>query len=125
MRIRRTAQVVIQPLSLPEMYVVAAILESGGSCLDGRSIARDALARCALLISTTAVYTTLDRLERKHLVTWDHAGGEQTIAVRTHRRYSVTIDGREAFSRSLVFMPIEDRRGFSRRASMLLDNSQG
>lgn len=100
---------VIQPLSLPEMYVVAAILESGDADLDGLSIARETLACCAELISKTAVYRTLDRLERRHLVTCDPAGEGHAPTVRSDRRYGVTIHGREVFDRSLGFMPIEDR----------------
>lgn len=100
---------VIQPLSLPEIYVVAAILESDDADLDGLSIAREALACCAQLISKTAVYRTLDRLERRHLVTWEQAGEGHAMAVRSDRRYMVTIYGREVFDRSLGFMAVEER----------------
>jgi DNA-binding PadR family transcriptional regulator len=101
--------VVIQPLSLPEMYVVAAILESSDADLDGLSIARDALACCTQLISKTAVYRTLDRLERRHVVTWEQAEEGHALTVRSDRRYMVTTEGRTVFDRSLGLMPIEDR----------------
>lgn len=115
---------VIQPLNLSEMYVVAAILESGEPDLDGLSIARQALASCTQLISATAVYRTLDRLERRHLVTWEQAGEGHAMAVRSNRRYRVTINGRRVFDRSLGFMPIEDRGRIALKAKQFQVDSR-
>ncbi len=100
---------VIQPLSLPEMYVVAVLLKSGEAGLDGPSIAREALACCAQLISVTAGYGTLDRLEQRHLVTWEQAGEGCETAGRSKRRCKVTTDGRKVFDRSLGIAPVDDR----------------
>jgi DNA-binding PadR family transcriptional regulator len=103
------ANLIIQPLSLPEIYVVAVMLESNEADLDGLSIASEVLTCCAQLISVSAVYRVLDRLERQHVVTWEQSGEGSATPVRSRRRYRVTIDGQNIFAQSLGFVPIEER----------------
>lgn len=111
------ANLIIQPLSVPEMYVVAVMLERSDADLDDLSIAQEALACCAQLISVSAVYRTLDRLERRGVVTWESASEGPARAVRSNRRYKVTRDGHKAFERSLGFLSVEDRGKIARKAT--------
>lgn len=112
---------VIIPLSLPEMHVAAAILENSPAGRDGVSIAHAAMASCSVLISATAAYRTLDRLERWHVVTWEPGEGSESAGNRKDRHYRVTIEGMKLFDLSLGFLPRGERakltlhgRGFRR-----------
>lgn len=98
------------------MYVVAVILESSDADLDSPSIAREALACCVQLVSVSAVYRILDRLEGRNVVTWKPARKGPSITLRSDRRYKVTVDGQKVFERSLGLLPIEDRGRIARKA---------
>jgi hypothetical protein len=100
---------VITPLSLREMHVAAAILEHSQAGRDSVSIAHAAIASCSVLISATAVYRTLDRLERLHVVTWEPGEGSDSAGKRKDRHYRVTIEGMNLFDRSLGFLPPDER----------------
>lgn len=119
---RRTAKLIIQPLSLPEMYVVAVILERSDADPDGLSIAREAVACCVQIISVSAVYRILDRLELRGVVIWEHAGKAQKTDARSDRRYRVTSDGQMVFGRSLGFMPIDDRGRIALKVTRFRDD---
>jgi DNA-binding MarR family transcriptional regulator len=112
----RTAKLIFHPLSLSEIYVVATLLEHSEADLDCLSVAREALACCAQLISVSAVYRTLDRLERRSVVIWDHAGEAADPDIRSNRRYRVTLEGQKIFERSLGLLPIDDRRRITLKA---------
>jgi DNA-binding MarR family transcriptional regulator len=96
---------VITPLSLPEMHVAAAILENSQAGRDSVSIAHAAMASCSVLISATAAYRTLDRLERRHVVTWEPGEGSDSAGNRKDRHYRVTVEGMKLFDRSLGLLP--------------------
>lgn len=112
---------VISPLSLPEMHVVAAMLKKQQAGRDSLSIAHAAMASCSVLISASAAYRTLDRLESRHMVTWEPGEDSDSAGGRKERRYRVTIEGMKLFDLSLGFLPLGERvqlvvhgRGFRR-----------
>ncbi len=100
---------VISPLSLPEMHVIAAMLENQHAGRDSLSIAHAAMASCSVLISTTAAYRTLDRLESRHMVTWEPGEDSDSAGGRKERRYRLTIEGMKLFDLSLGFLPLGER----------------
>ena len=79
----------------------------------GLAIRDEIVARTARDVSTGAVYTTLDRLERKGLVRSTVEQGTLARDNRIRRRYEITPEGREtvgaaqrdirAMSRGLIF----------------------
>ena len=100
---------VISPLSLPEMHVVAAMLENQEVGRDSLSIAHAAMASCSVLISATAAYRTLDRLEKRHVVTWEPGAESDGASGRKERRYRITNEGMKLFDLSLGFLPLDER----------------
>lgn len=64
----------------------------------GLAIRDEIVQRTARDVSTGAVYTTLDRLERKGLVRSSVEKGTVARDNRVRRRYEITPDGRDAVS---------------------------
>jgi DNA-binding PadR family transcriptional regulator len=89
----------IQQLSNLELDVMAAVFNRP----DGAEIASilDAFAAASATgrPSLSAIYNTLDRLERKHLVSWAQTGGVSDSPTdglgRKNRRYALTASGQD------------------------------
>jgi PadR family transcriptional regulator PadR len=62
----------------------------------GLAIRDEIMQRTSRDVSTGAVYTTLDRLERKGLVRSSIERGTRARDNRVRRRYEITSDGQEA-----------------------------
>lgn len=80
-----------------EHLVLLAVLRLGDAGY-GLAIRDEIVHRTARDVSTGAVYTTLDRLERKGLVRSSVERGTLARDNRVRRRYEVTAAGREAVS---------------------------
>lgn len=83
----------------------------------GLSIRDEIVQRTARDVSTGAVYTTLDRLERKGLVRSSVEKGTVARDNRVRRRYEITPDGHDA-----VRGAQSDIRAMSRGLTLRRDN---
>jgi DNA-binding PadR family transcriptional regulator len=75
-----------------EQLVLLAILRLGAEA-HGVGIARELEAEAGRVVSRGALYTTLDRLEQKHLVRWKVAPGGEERARLPRRVYALTARG--------------------------------
>lgn len=78
-----------------EHLILLAVLRCGSQGY-GLAIRDEIVARTNRAVSTGAVYTTLDRLERKGLLRSQLAPGGLSRDNRRRRLYDLTPDGREA-----------------------------
>ncbi len=80
-----------------EHLILLAVIRLDGSGF-GLTIADEIVERTGRQVATGAVYTTLDRLERKGLVRSVIEQGTAERDNRRRRRYSITKDGTSAVS---------------------------
>lgn len=78
-----------------EQMVLLAILQSGEAAF-ALEVRREIERSARRTVSRGAFYTTLDRLEKKGLLTWDEAVPDDGRTHQMLRRYAVTPIGLEA-----------------------------
>jgi PadR family transcriptional regulator len=78
-----------------EQMVLLAILQQGERAF-GLEVRREIERSAGRSVSRSAFYTTLERLERKHLVEWEEATPDDSRRTAPLRRFKVSADGLEA-----------------------------